>query len=141
MDGVTSPYRQHVWVYSCINAIAQNIAAVPMNFYAGTKKNKRLVETGPLVKVFETQNPLMSGAQLIEATMIFLGITGEAFYILDRSTPPGSPQRNLDLPSLPIRTRSRSALRLNPWLALPQGVITRNWKLSARVCFLLFNGR
>ena len=36
MDGVTSPYRQHVWVYSCINAIAQNIAAVPLNFYAGT---------------------------------------------------------------------------------------------------------
>ncbi|MBU4231208.1 MAG: phage portal protein, partial [Proteobacteria bacterium] len=62
MDGVSSPYRQHVWVYSCINAIAQNIAAVPLNFYAGTKKNKRLVETGPLVKVFETPNPLMSGS-------------------------------------------------------------------------------
>jgi HK97 family phage portal protein len=87
MDGVTSPYRQHVWVYSCINAIAQNIAAVPLNFYAGTKKNKRLVDTGPLVKVFETPNPLMSGSQLIEASMIFLGITGEAFYILDRSNP------------------------------------------------------
>jgi phage portal protein BeeE len=59
---------------------------VPLNFYAGTKKNKRLVETGPLSRSLKPE-PLMSGAQLIEATMIFLGITGEAFYILDRSTP------------------------------------------------------
>jgi len=82
--GVTKPYAQHVWVYACVNAIAQNIAGVPLNFYAGTKKNKRLVESAPIVKLFETPNPMMSGYQLIEATMIFLGITGEAFYILDR---------------------------------------------------------
>jgi len=92
MSGITSPYRQHVWVHACINAIAQNIAGVPLNFYTGTKKDKRLVETGPLVKLFETPNPMMSGFQLIEATMIFLGIAGEAFYILDRPNITALPQ-------------------------------------------------
>jgi HK97 family phage portal protein len=84
MPGVTMPYKQHVWVYACVNAIAQNIAGVPLSFYTGTKKDKRLVESGPLVKLFETPNPMMSGYQLIEATLIFLGITGESLYILDR---------------------------------------------------------
>ena len=84
MPGVTQPYKQHVWVYACVNAIAQNIAGVPLGFCAGTKKNKRLVETGPLVKLFETPNPTMSGYQLLEATLIFLGISGECIYIQER---------------------------------------------------------
>ncbi|MFA5381803.1 MAG: phage portal protein [Candidatus Micrarchaeia archaeon] len=84
LSGVTRPYAQHVWVYACVNAISQNIAGVPLSFYTGTKKDKRLVESGPLVKLFETPNPMMSTYQLIEATLIFLGITGESIYILDR---------------------------------------------------------
>ncbi len=82
--GVTHPYKQHVWVHACVNAIAQNIAGVPLLFCAGSRKNKKIVESGPLVQVMETPNPMMSGAQLTEATYVFLGITGEAFYILDR---------------------------------------------------------
>ncbi|MGO9572479.1 MAG: phage portal protein, partial [Desulfomonilaceae bacterium] len=83
--GVTHPYKQHVWVHACVNAIAQNIAGVPLLFCTGSRKNKKIVESGPLVQVMETPNPMMSGAQLTEATYVFLGITGEAFYILDRS--------------------------------------------------------
>lgn len=82
--GVTHPYKQHVWVHACVNAIAQNIAGVPLLFCTGSRKNKKIVEFGPLVQVMETPNPMMSGAQLTEATYVFLGITGEAFYILDR---------------------------------------------------------
>jgi HK97 family phage portal protein len=84
LGGVTHPYRQHVWVHACVNAISQNIAGIPLLFCTGSRKNKKIVETGPLVQVMETPNPMMSGAQLIEATFVFLGITGEAIYILDR---------------------------------------------------------
>ena len=83
-SGVTHPYRQHVWVNACVNAIAQNISGIPLIYFTGTRKNKRLVESHPLIPVMESPNPMMSGSQLIEATYIYLGTTGEAFYILDR---------------------------------------------------------
>jgi hypothetical protein len=37
------------------------------------------VESGPLVHLFATPNPMMSGDQLIEATFIHLGLCEEAF--------------------------------------------------------------
>jgi len=81
---LTQPYREHVWVYACINAIAQSISGVPLLFKTGTRKDSQVLESHPLIDLFETPNPLMSGSQLIEATLIYLGLTGEAFYILDR---------------------------------------------------------
>jgi len=85
--GLTHPYKDHVWVYSCVNAIAQNLMGIPLLFFTGSRKDKKLVEAGPLVQLFETPNPMMSGAQLIEATFIYLGLCGEAFYIAERKNP------------------------------------------------------
>ncbi len=65
-NGVTHPYKQHVWVHACVNAIAQNISGVPLLFFTGSRKNKKLVDSGPLVQVMETPNPMMSGAFLME---------------------------------------------------------------------------
>ena len=84
--GITRPYAQHAWVYGCINAIAQNIAGISLLCFTGGRKNKRLVENHPLARLFETPNPMMSGAQLIEAAFVYLGLTGEAFFILDRES-------------------------------------------------------
>jgi HK97 family phage portal protein len=84
-SGVTQPYKQHVWVHACVNAIAQNISGVPLLFFTGSRKNKQLVDKGPLVKVMESPNPMMSGSQLIDASYVFLGITGEAIHILERN--------------------------------------------------------
>jgi HK97 family phage portal protein len=92
LGGVTHPYKQHVWVHACVNAIAQNISGVPLLFFTGSRKNKKLVDSGPLVQVMETPNPMMSGSQLIDATYVFLGITGEAIYILDRNNVTETPQ-------------------------------------------------
>gem|GEM_PF-831509 len=83
---LTQPYREHVWVYACVNAIAQNISGVPLLFKTGTRKDSQVLESHPLIDLFETPNPLMSWSQLIEATLIYLGLTGEAFYIMDRQS-------------------------------------------------------
>jgi HK97 family phage portal protein len=82
--GLKEPYREHVWVYACINAIAQSISSVPLLFKTGTRKDPKIVESHPLVNLFEAPNPLMSGSQLIEATFVYLGLTGEAFFIVER---------------------------------------------------------
>lgn len=41
------------------------------------------MESRPLVHLFATPNPMMSGDQLIEATFIHLGLCEEAFYIAE----------------------------------------------------------
>jgi HK97 family phage portal protein len=92
LGGVTHPYKQHVWVHACVNAIAQNISGIPLLFFTGSRKNKKLVDSGPLVQVMETPNPMMSGSQLIDASYVFLGITGEAIYILDRQNVTETPR-------------------------------------------------
>jgi HK97 family phage portal protein len=81
---LTQPYREHVWVYACINAIAQSISSVPLLFKTGSRKDPQVVDSHPLIDLFEAPNPMMSGSQLLEATLVYLGLTGEAFYILDR---------------------------------------------------------
>lgn len=45
-----------------------------------------MVETYPMVDLFGSPNPMMSGSKLIEATFIYLGLTGEACYIAERKT-------------------------------------------------------
>jgi len=81
---LTQPYREHVWVYACVNAIAQGISSVPLLFKIGSRRDSQVVDSHPLIDLFEAPNPMMSGSQLLEATLIYLGLTGEAFYILDR---------------------------------------------------------
>ena len=93
------PYREHVWVYACINAIAQSISGVPLLFMTGTRKDPKIVESHPLVNLFEAPNPMMSGSQLLEATFIYLGLTGEAFFIVERDSERKIPQGDLGLPS------------------------------------------
>lgn len=83
---LTQPYREHVWVYACVNAIAQGVSSVPLLFKTGPRKDPKVVEDKRLDSLFEAPNPYMSGSQLIEATLVYLGLTGEAFYIVDRES-------------------------------------------------------
>lgn len=83
---ITQPYSQHVWVYACVNAIAQSVSSVPLLFKTGPRKDPKVVEDERLDSLFEAPNPYMSGSQLIEATLVYLGLTGEAFYIVERES-------------------------------------------------------
>lgn len=81
---VQRPYSQSVWVYACINVIAQNIARVPfvLKKDAGALEPDR-IESGELYELFQNPNPLMTLEQLIEATWIFYGLRGECLWILE----------------------------------------------------------
>lgn len=85
-SSVTDPYSQSVWVYASVSKIATNISRVPLKFYRkdeGSKDGKVEVTEGPIVDLFKAPNPHMSSSQLIESTMSYLGISGEAFWILE----------------------------------------------------------
>jgi HK97 family phage portal protein len=83
---ITNPYAQCVWVYFCVNTISQNIARVPLKIMTGVKGDKdkeKEVSGGQLFDLFEQPNPYMSKKELIEATEVYMGLRGEAFWVLE----------------------------------------------------------
>lgn len=81
---ITDPYSQSIWVYATVKAIAQNIASTPMRLYKQkTKSSKEEVTKGPLYELFLKPNRHMTPQQLVEATMTYLDINGEAFWYLE----------------------------------------------------------
>jgi len=84
---LTQPYRQHGWVYAAIRAISQNIAGVDLLLYTGDRNDKRLIEDHPALELLDKPNPYMNAQQLMEATMTYLELAGEAFWIAERPSP------------------------------------------------------
>lgn len=79
-----NPYSNNAWVYSAIRTISQNISQVPFLFYENIQNENKLVTSGDLVDLFNNPNPLLtSSRQLIEATMVYFSLRGEAFWILE----------------------------------------------------------
>jgi HK97 family phage portal protein len=86
---ITNPYAQCIWVYFCVNTISQNIARVPLKVMTGKKGDKdkeKEMDTGQLYDLFEQPNPYMSKRELIEATEVYMGLRGEAFWVLEGRT-------------------------------------------------------
>lgn len=81
---VSHAYKQSVWVYACIRAISSNIGRVPyvLKKDAGALE-PNLIESGPLYDLHTNPNPYMTMKKLIEATITYLMLRGEAFWILD----------------------------------------------------------
>jgi HK97 family phage portal protein len=82
---VTQPYKQSVWVYTAVNAIATNISRVPfiLKQDAGPDAEPTRIETGQLYDLFTNPNPFMTQQQLFDASLIFLGLYGECFWIME----------------------------------------------------------
>jgi hypothetical protein len=67
-----------IGVYT-LNFLCQvNFGILSLCFFTGSRKDKKPVESGPLVHLFATPNPMILGYQLIEATFIHLEPCGEA---------------------------------------------------------------
>lgn len=81
---VTNPYEKSVWVFASINAIAQNISRVPFYLYTEKSKDlKTIINTGPLYELFMNPNPYMISSTLMFATILFLELYGEAFWVFE----------------------------------------------------------
>jgi len=60
--GLTQPYREHVWLYVCVNAIAQSISAAPLLLKTGSRKNP----TAKTQRKLFRENTLLPKMALIE---------------------------------------------------------------------------
>jgi HK97 family phage portal protein len=85
-NSVTQPYAQHVWVYACIAAIAQNIKTIPMRFFIGPPKDQKLLANTDITRLFDRPNPAMSCSEFIQAITTYYKLCGEVFILAERET-------------------------------------------------------
>ncbi|MBW1666724.1 MAG: phage portal protein [Deltaproteobacteria bacterium] len=78
---ISKPYKQHWAVYLAISKIATNIAQVPFAVYRGDEQ----VWEHPVLELLSKPNSQLSRFQLWEATVIFLNLKGECFWLLEES--------------------------------------------------------
>lgn len=76
-----SAYMRHSWVYVCVNVIARSGAGVPFLVYDSPETKKIIThKEEPFLRIFERPNPFDSFYDLVEGTLIFMGLTGDAYW-------------------------------------------------------------
>ena len=89
---ISQPYSQHPWVYGSARAIAQSIASVPFRLFTGSVNEANAITSGPLFELFRDVNPFMSRFQLWEATILYLDLFGESYWVLEDLDENGIPK-------------------------------------------------
>lgn len=84
---LTRAYAQSVWVRAAIGFVAQPITAVPLVFSQDKRGGDQVVDDAALTAFWErpakTRGGMMNRGDFIEATVGWLKLCGEAFWILD----------------------------------------------------------
>lgn len=90
---LSSAYQQSVWVYSCVSAIAEQVAQIPFRFSRvrnnsklKIKNSKRaigedIVDSGPVVDLFNRPHPQLNRFQFWELAVSWLQLRGELFAV------------------------------------------------------------
>lgn len=88
-----NPYEQSVWIYAANKKISNSVSQSPYLFIREDNDQKEIIShDDPLNLLFDNPNPMMSRQELIQSTEIYLGLDGEAFWILDRDNPTDLPE-------------------------------------------------
>ncbi|MBF0474166.1 MAG: phage portal protein, partial [Nitrospirae bacterium] len=78
------PYLSSASVYAAAHKISQNISQVPLKICTQKNKDKTIeIVEGAIYDLLQSPNIYMSKEQLIESTILYLLLNGEAFWILD----------------------------------------------------------
>jgi len=88
---VNDPYASHAWVHGAIEAVAMNISQTPLIWKNSLDRQAASRDSLKWEKLFESPNPDMGLAQLLEATLIYILHYGECMWVLDRTTKTGIP--------------------------------------------------
>jgi HK97 family phage portal protein len=80
-------YGDAPWVYSCIRTIAAQGSGVPLKLYRKKIINDKAIYTEvtshPISTLLAKVNPFLTGSDLIEATLSYEELTGNAYWLLD----------------------------------------------------------
>jgi HK97 family phage portal protein len=77
-------YGAASWVYVCVRKIAQTCASVPIKFYKDISDTGTQEQTeGEVVELFQKVNPYIAFANLMESTMTYLLLHGDAYWSIE----------------------------------------------------------
>lgn len=115
-SGLTAPYAQHPTVHAAVSAIATAISGLPIEMFTDSDPEDEAAEmrvTDSVVgDLLENPGPDMDGPQLIESTVMYMQLSGEAFWFLN-----GIARRTASGPEFPTRielwdpTRVRTVIK------------------------------
>lgn len=90
IDGTkfAAAYIGNPWVYACVNAIADDVATLPLKLLAADGKTP--VEKHPALVLLDYVNSEMDQARLFTETSAWLDLNGNAYWLLDRPKDPVS---------------------------------------------------
>lgn len=74
------------WVYACVNAIAEEIAAIDLRLIKKTKDGRQEADNHLALSLLHDVNPFMSSSELFLATQAFLELEGNTFWYLPKGT-------------------------------------------------------
>jgi HK97 family phage portal protein len=87
-------YQKNAVVYRCVSLIAQACSGIELELYQGKGKNKRELESHPLLDLLAKPNPIQGGAAFTEAVIAYLKLTGNS-YINEVKPTPNKPPSEL----------------------------------------------
>jgi len=78
---LTDSHTQVVWVYGCIEAIAETVSSLPVRIGLERGKTDALITSGSLVELFAQPHPELSGVDLFHILIQWLNLRGVAYVI------------------------------------------------------------
>lgn len=92
-------YTQLSWVQSAIAAVARTGAVVPLGVMSLDGEDTTAIENHPFELKLRRPNPLMSRFELMEATLSYYRLTGNAYWWLNRASETAEPDEIWVIPS------------------------------------------
>jgi len=72
----------HSWTYACATIIARNVAKVPLHLYVKRANKFEEITEHPILELFQHVNDLQTRYELWELTVVWLELTGNAYWYL-----------------------------------------------------------
>jgi len=92
-EELTDPFLQHWAIYACVKARARAISSAPFKLWASAADDAPEITSGPLVDLFNRPHPMMDGARTWALTSVYMDLSGEAYWLLDKSRTNPGPMR------------------------------------------------
>jgi HK97 family phage portal protein len=119
------PFAQHPTVYAAVSAISQGISALPLEMFPDSDEDREEpLEQSLVAQLLANPGPDMDGPQLIEGTIDFMELQGDAFWYMD-----GIARREAMGPRFPTRLElwEPSSVR-----AISKGGVVSGWEYQSQ---------
>lgn len=123
-------YRRLSWVHAAVSTVARTAAPVALSVQREENEELADIPAHPFERLLRRPNPLMSRFELIQATLSYYALTGNAYWWLSKSSESAAPDEIFAIPPHQIRpipdgrsfirgymyvTESGSEIPLEPW--------------------------